>query len=493
MCSFGSGCYRKNPKHFEEVDHPADHPLLSTELEQPPLKCARARDLIGPYDAGAAPPAAVEAVESSSVAEATVTPPMDAETQTAMDRVRAPAAAMLTDDAVLDDASLMGFDMDAAIASHQDHGANAASASAATLAGGGGPSTGSAAGRVYTHCERGHWQALLQQAFRTAVGDDVFALFELCQELNPKSPTRAMRAAGIQMLAPFKLLSSELPSANALSDRGVHDPAEFLPLFRISADGTAQPPRTVGYWRDDPQQEDALVVVQKPLESKTGPGVSFSVLSDNVVGAVHALLSTMAKGATLRADEARRLLPRLAAVATAAGLGLEGDKCKAAATRKRKVVGPTSNKMGIVVPYDKRTEVGYRSLDPSGESLRKLLYRQVSAKPEARAAPQSELDELVNWANIANDECDFGASLQLGSDLFNHSPQVRLRAPWHSMAPSQCTIACPPVPASLFTLTRASLKPPTTNPTPPTPDPSPTAVGRPHRSGTPNRVYPSRA
>uniref|UniRef100_A0A7S3AWL4 Uncharacterized protein n=1 Tax=Haptolina ericina TaxID=156174 RepID=A0A7S3AWL4_9EUKA len=80
--------------------------------------------------------------------------------------------------------------------------------------------------------------------------------------------------------------------------------------------------------------------------------------------------------------------------------------------------------MGIVVPYDKRTEVGYRSLDPSGESLRKLLYRQVSAKPEARAAPQSELDELVNWANIANDECDFGASLQLGSDLFNHSPQL---------------------------------------------------------------------
>jgi hypothetical protein len=30
------------------------------------------------------------------------------------------------------------------------------------------------------------------------------------------------------------------------------------------------------------------------------------------------------------------------------------------------------------------------------------------------------LDSLVNWANIANDEGDFGASLQLGADIFNH-------------------------------------------------------------------------
>ena len=42
----------------------------------------------------------------------------------------------------------------------------------------------------------------------------------------------------------------------------------------------------------------------------------------------------------------------------------------------------------------------------------------------AIAAPQADLDDLVNWANIANDECDFGASLQLGIDLFNHSPTL---------------------------------------------------------------------
>ena len=74
--------------------------------------------------------------------------------------------------------------------------------------------------------------------------------------------------------------------------------------------------------------------------------------------------------------------------------------------------------MGIVVPYDKETEVGYRALDPKGAALRKLLGRVAGADPRA----QSELDALVNWATIANDECDFGASLQLGQDLFNHEP-----------------------------------------------------------------------
>lgn len=29
VCSYGRNCYRKNPQHFEEEDHPADHPLIA--------------------------------------------------------------------------------------------------------------------------------------------------------------------------------------------------------------------------------------------------------------------------------------------------------------------------------------------------------------------------------------------------------------------------------------------------------------------------------
>jgi len=105
-----------------------------------------------------------------------------------------------------------------------------------------------------------------------------------------------------------------------------------------------------------------------------------------------------------------------------------GEKCKAAAARKRKVVGPTSNLMGIVVPYDKKSQVGYRQLHLGGSELRQLLSSLVHTKKESRGKFQAELDDLINWANIANDESDFGASLRLGMDIFNHSPALALLA-----------------------------------------------------------------
>ena len=91
----------------------------------------------------------------------------------------------------------------------------------------------------------------------------------------------------------------------------------------------------------------------------------------------------------------------------------------AVAARKRRAIAPTSHKMGIVVPYDRQSEVGYRCLEPKGKELRALLDRLDQGR--ARAEDEAELDALVNWATIANDECDFGASLQLGAEIFNHS------------------------------------------------------------------------
>ena len=78
--------------------------------------------------------------------------------------------------------------------------------------------------------------------------------------------------------------------------------------------------------------------------------------------------------------------------------------------------------MGVVVPYDSETEVGYRALEPKGADLRKLLDKLERSTGDAKAAALQELDSLLNWATIANDESDFGASLQLGADIFNHAP-----------------------------------------------------------------------
>ena len=32
LCEHGAGCYRKNPQHFKDFDHPADHPLMPPRI-----------------------------------------------------------------------------------------------------------------------------------------------------------------------------------------------------------------------------------------------------------------------------------------------------------------------------------------------------------------------------------------------------------------------------------------------------------------------------
>lgn len=53
--------------------------------------------------------------------------------------------------------------------------------------------------------------------------------------------------------------------------------------------------------------------------------------------------------------------------------------------------------------------------------MKKLLKKIESAKTnEERTAHLNSLHTIVNWANIAMDECDFGTNLELGLSLFSY-------------------------------------------------------------------------
>lgn len=54
------------------------------------------------------------------------------------------------------------------------------------------------------------------------------------------------------------------------------------------------------------------------------------------------------------------------------------------------------------------------------DDLKKMLQRIDEAEtPEKRTAAMSSLQEVVRYATIAADECDFGTCLELGHDLFS--------------------------------------------------------------------------
>lgn len=358
-CRFNLGCYRRNPQHFVEFDHDDGHPFFATDEA---MESADSPQVIGPtVDLTAAG----DADESSSV------PP--------------------TPDSIPTPSSRGGGSTATA---HQPASAVAAASAAAP--------------EVYS---RAAWRPLLRGALLTPLGNDAFALLEVCRDLDPRRPTAALESAGVALLGPLRWMAGELPTASHQTDRGPHDPPELQPLLSVSSG------ITYGYWRDEPDSPRPMVVSVKPLPRAQGPGVQIAIVADNLLAAVAAHLDAMPPSARLA--EIQAALAR-AATHEILTLKAEGDKSEAARERKKRVVCPTSNKMGLVVPYDRVNDLGYRRLHLTGKELRKLLSRIVESAPVDRSLHQAELDDLINWANIANDESDFGAGLQLGHDLLNH-------------------------------------------------------------------------
>ncbi|KAG8255728.1 hypothetical protein J6590_085796 [Homalodisca vitripennis] len=140
-----------------------------------------------------------------------------------------------------------------------------------------------------------------------------------------------------------------------------------------------------------------------------------------------------AKPLELKTDPFSRMkIPQLQKTVTSwakeKGFSLEKTS-KAMEARSKKVVASTFHKAGIVVPVDKKNDVGYRELAASNSMIKKMLKGLVDSKSEEeRAKYWEQLQPVITFANIANDECDFGTSLELGQDLFTYGSPLLHRS-----------------------------------------------------------------
>ena len=302
------------------------------------------------------------------------------------------------------------------------------SSAAVNFAGGAPKSTLDELGETMTNptpmeYSRAAWSPVLRKAFLTIFANDFFVLYEACLGLDPQNPVDALKCAGVTLLGPFKWMAGTLTTASHQTDRGAHHPPEFQPLLSFLDDSTRLT-QVFGYWRDDPNLLPHLVVGDMPLKERgkkhPGPGLSFKIIADNLIAALYWHIGKVCS--TSSSAELSRVKSTLAEAARHNLLSLDAlsDRFPAAIERQKMIVAPTSSGMGIVVPYDRQSEIGYRKLHLSGKPLRQLLDRIVGSDPGERSQHQAELDDLINWSNIANDESDFGAGLQLGQDLLNH-------------------------------------------------------------------------
>ena len=88
---------------------------------------------------------------------------------------------------------------------------------------------------------------------------------------------------------------------------------------------------------------------------------------------------------------------------------------------KKKVCTPFHG-AGLVVPYNKHTEVGYREIPETTQSLKKIFNNIVETQKGTDEAGKNKaldaLQELVTNVQFANDEGDPGMGLELGLNGF---------------------------------------------------------------------------
>eukprot|EP00667_Euglena_gracilis_P017684 EG_transcript_18682 len=239
-------------------------------------------------------------------------------------------------------------------------------------------------------------QASLKAVYGLVFPEELLVVWEVAGELDPGKPLAAFTPLGLQLVGPFEVLASRSFRDGAkphLHWRFLFDPPEFMTV-------AVGPERHYGYFRDDPTALPVLVA------SGTADGYQFTVEGDTFLAVLHRLC------ATAKADKEEK---KLAAAMARYGVR-PADAPKVRAARRRQSVAEPFHGMGMVVPYDPKTEVGYRPLGMPEAKFKALLQRIVSHA--ATPSDRTEFDTLLTFTDVANDECDFGHGLEVGLDLY---------------------------------------------------------------------------
>eukprot|EP00756_Hemistasia_phaeocysticola_P063545 Hpha_TRINITY_DN7010_c0_g1::TRINITY_DN7010_c0_g1_i1::g.23000::m.23000 len=256
-------------------------------------------------------------------------------------------------------------------------------------------------------------------AYDTKFPPELRTVWNIAKELNPANPLYAFSPTlgpKLRLVGPFEVIAgTESPPAGGGHRlwRWWYDPPELLTIVveegeeelgaRMDAlvmphgeafpyPASAKGRRHWCYHRDDPRELPTFVAC----------GVDgcyeYEVSGRSLVAVLHGLCAPH--------SPARKLL------AAEGGEGGGG----AAALRRKVSLSSTVSKLGLVVPYDKSSEVGYRELPFTNADLRKLVV--AANEKKLTDAQKRDVAELSTFADIANDECDYGHGLELGLDLF---------------------------------------------------------------------------
>ncbi|XP_078044132.1 histone PARylation factor 1 isoform X2 [Augochlora pura] len=271
-------------------------------------------------------------------------------------------------------------------------------------------------------------QTIISHLFLTEMPEDFFQLFEFCKIISEKDPLNVFKAAQLQLVGPYNVfdetfLSSKVDNKRSLLRhwRYYYDPPEFQTIIKVNSKEGSH----IGYWRDDASEGPVFVAKNAAISD-----FAIELVAENIFSMLYVYLGEKIKMANpFEKTCITQLQQKLKNYAQEKNITLN-QKSSRMQDREKKVVAKTFHKAGIVVPYNKKTELGYRNLAVTDSELKKILKRIGDAETdEERKIPFSKLEEVIRLATIAADECDFGTCLELGHDLFYSGvPHVQNKA-----------------------------------------------------------------
>ncbi|XP_050541400.1 histone PARylation factor 1-like isoform X5 [Daktulosphaira vitifoliae] len=249
-----------------------------------------------------------------------------------------------------------------------------------------------------------YWNKQISKLF--LVGDmpeEFYDLWSFCKRQNSTHPEDAFLSVGLKLVGPYDVLAGHFNEFNSNNNenavlhwRYYYDPPEFQTI--ITSVNSSQ--YHIGYFRDEPLAMPVFVASNDAEKNCVIQNLGHSLFQalrkylHNMEGQVAYALQKK-----LHAFEKRKVKKYLK--------GRQGT-----------AVAKTFHKAGIYVPYDRKTDIGYRPLSESDSVLRKILKSYREASKSKKVAEMDKLQPIITYANIANDECDFGTGLELGIDIF---------------------------------------------------------------------------
>jgi len=264
----------------------------------------------------------------------------------------------------------------------------------------------------------------IKSKFLVSMPDDFFEFYDFCKSLNSTEPVEALSSIGMKLCGPYDVLAGNIPDSAPRSaklylthGRYYYDPPE---MCTVLCEDTYRSGIHIGYFRDSPDSDPVFLV-----SGVEGEGAKLTTLGDNIFSALYNHLGSQVdkvdpftRSKMAKMIEKLKLWVNKAMMSGNDKLNLE-KRTVGMKNRDRAKMASTFHGAGMVVPYDKKTEVGYREIPETPANLRKIIRNVVEAETDKEQDLAFDvLQELVTNVQFANDEGDPGMGLELGLDLF---------------------------------------------------------------------------